>query len=58
MLDDVLGSREDTPFLLCTTVEMDEERFGGLVKEAAAIQVKNGLDGILRLVGNCLSRAR
>jgi hypothetical protein len=54
VLDDVLGSGEDTPFLLCITVEMDEERFGGLVKEAAAIQIKNGLGGEVTKIGGKL----
>ena len=31
-LDDILGCITNTPLLLCTTVEMDEERFGGLAK--------------------------
>ena len=54
VLDDELGSGEDTPFLLCTTIEMDEERLGGLVKEAAAIQVKNGLGDEVTKIGGKL----
>ena len=50
-LDDVLGCITDTPLLLCTTVEMDEEHFGGLMKEAATTQLGNGLGGEVTKIG-------
>jgi len=34
VIDDVIISEEGTPFLLCTTLNMDEERFDGLLKQS------------------------
>ena len=46
MIDDAITLEEGTPFLLCTTLHMDEGRFDGLLKQSAKEQLWDGVTKI------------
>ena len=54
MIDDVITSEEGTPFLLCTTLDIDEERFDGLLKQSAKQQLQDGIGGEVTKIGGHL----